>query len=224
MTRTLLLAALLWSTLTVDQQHGREIYRQGKLAGASVGTAAIGSAGVPLPASSFPCANCHGIWGEGGRESGIDPPPLNRKRLSSPAVSPVTGRHRAAYTPETLARAITEGLDPSGARLYVGMPRYTMPRERLAELLAYLERSPDPGAGFCRCLTQRRNLRTKPAIGGGRLSWRCRRVSQCNAPSGCRRSRVCHGGKHADRGRCGERRAGGSFRDAADWPHSTVTA
>jgi ABC-type branched-subunit amino acid transport system substrate-binding protein len=143
MTRTLLLAALLWSTLTVDQQHGREIYRRGKLAGVSVGTAAIGGDGVPLPSSSFPCANCHGIWGEGVRESGIQPPPLNWKRLTSPAVSPVTGRHRPAYTPGTLVRAITEGVDPAGARLYVGMPRYTMPRESLAELLAYLERIGD---------------------------------------------------------------------------------
>jgi ABC-type branched-subunit amino acid transport system substrate-binding protein len=140
MMRTLLLSALLWSTLTADQHHGREIYRRGKLAGVSVGTAAIGGEGVPLPSSSFPCANCHGIWGEGGRESGLQPPPLDWKRLTSPAVSPVTGRRRAAYTPDTLARAITEGADPSGARLYVGMPRYTMPRERMAELLAYLER------------------------------------------------------------------------------------
>ncbi len=139
MTRTLFLAALLWSTLSLDQRHGREIYRRGKLDGTSVGTATIGREGVPLPASSFPCANCHGIWGEGGRESGIQPPPLNWKRLTSPAVSPVTGRHRAAYTSATLARAIAEGVDPAGARLYAGMPRYALPPERLAELLAYLQ-------------------------------------------------------------------------------------
>ena len=143
MTRILILAAMLWGALTPEQQHGREIYRRGKMGGAAVGTAAIGAEGVPLPSSSFACATCHGTWGEGSRESGIEPPPLNWKRLTSPAVSPATGRRRGAYTPETLRRAITAGLDPSGARLHPGMPRYRMPDGRLADLLAYLERLGD---------------------------------------------------------------------------------
>ncbi|MGB2603686.1 MAG: ABC transporter substrate-binding protein [Candidatus Sulfotelmatobacter sp.] len=143
MTATLLLAALLWSGLSTVQQHGREIYRGGTVAGSNVGTAAIGADGVPLPASSFACATCHGIWGEGGREGGIETPPLNWKRLTSPSVSPVTGRRRDAYTPETLRRAISVGLDPSGANLYSGMPRFSMSKEHLTELLAYLERIGD---------------------------------------------------------------------------------
>ncbi len=141
--RMLLVAALLLSALTLDQQHGREIYRRGKFAGSAVGTATIGAEGVPLPSSSFACATCHGIWGEGSRESGIEPPSLVWKRLMSPAVSPVTSRRRTAYTPETLRRAITAGVDPSGAHLHPGMPRYSMPDERLTELLAYLERLGD---------------------------------------------------------------------------------
>src|SRR6185369_9068752 len=47
------------------------------------------------------------------------------------------------YTHETLRRAIAQGLDPAGMRLHAGMPRYSMPAERLAELVAYLERIGD---------------------------------------------------------------------------------
>jgi ABC-type branched-subunit amino acid transport system substrate-binding protein len=139
----LLIAALLSTGLNTTQEHGREIYRRGTFAGVSVGTAAIGTDAVPLPSSSFACATCHGTHGEGGRESGVDTPPLNWKRLTSPSVSSVTARRRDAYTPETLRRAITAGVDPSGARLYPGMPRYTMPDKNLTELLAYLERLGD---------------------------------------------------------------------------------
>jgi len=150
----LLVAALLWTglvtTQATTQEHGREIYRRGTLAGSSVGTVAIGADSVPLPSSSFACATCHGAHGEGGREGGVDTPPLNWKRLTSPSVSSVTGRRRDAYTPETLRRAITAGVDPSGARLYPGMPLYTMPEKDLTELLAYLEhlgddQDTDPG-------------------------------------------------------------------------------
>jgi ABC-type branched-subunit amino acid transport system substrate-binding protein len=143
----LLIVALLWigliTTQASTQEHGREIYRRGTVSGSSVGTAAIGTDAVPLPSSSFACATCHGTHGEGGRESGVDTPPLNWKRLTSPLVSSVTGRRRDAYTPETLRRVITAGVDPSGARLYPGMPRYNMPDKDLTELLAYLERLGD---------------------------------------------------------------------------------
>jgi len=144
---SLLIAALLWigliTTQASTQEHGREIYRRGTVSGSSVGTAAIGTDAVLLPSSSFACATCHGTHGEGGHESGVDTPPLNWKRLISPSVSSVTGRRRDAYTPETLRRAITVGVDPSGAHLYPGMPRYTMPDKDLTELLAYLERLGD---------------------------------------------------------------------------------
>lgn len=143
----LLIAALLLTglitTQATTQEHGREIYRRGTVSGSSVGTAAIGAGAVPLPSSSFACATCHGTHGEGGRESGVDTPPLNWKWFTSPSISSVTGRRRDPYTPETLRRAITVGVDPSGARLYPGMPRYNMPDKDLTELLAYLERLGD---------------------------------------------------------------------------------
>ena len=130
--------------LSLQQREGREIYRHGKLNGSAVGVAAVGGDGMALPSSLFACANCHGIWGEGGREGGIETPPLNWRRLMSPAASAITGRRRGSYTPETLRRAITEGLDSMGKRLHAGMPRYNMPGDRLNELLSYFERIGDP--------------------------------------------------------------------------------
>jgi ABC-type branched-subunit amino acid transport system substrate-binding protein len=136
-------AVLQAEGLTQQQRLGREIFRRGTVAEAAAGSAAIGSDGMPLPSSSFACASCHGTWGEGSREGGIDVPSLNWQRLTSAGVSAVTGRRRGPYTPQTLRRAITEGVDPAGRRLHAGMPRYAMSAERLAGLVAYLEKLGD---------------------------------------------------------------------------------
>lgn len=142
-TGSVLLALLLGNSLSVDERQGREIFHRGKVAGVDAGTVSVGVDGIPLPTSSLACATCHGVLGEGSRESGIQAPPLSWSRLMSPAVSPVTGRHRTAYTPDTLRRAITQGFDPSGVHLYSGMPRYEMSPERLTQLISYLRRLGD---------------------------------------------------------------------------------
>lgn len=51
------------------------------------------------------------------------------------------GRHRirSAYTPETLARAIREGLDPEGRSLSSLMPRYALDDADMGALVEYLE-------------------------------------------------------------------------------------
>jgi len=138
------LAVLLCGVLSADglstnEKRGREIYRRGT----SEGTARIGSDGVPMPGRLFACASCHGIWGEGSRESGIDVPALSWWRLSSAAVSPLTGRRRIAYNAQSLRWAIADGLDPSSLKLHAGMPRFSMPPEQLDALIAYLARIGD---------------------------------------------------------------------------------
>ena len=129
--------------LTPEQARGREIYRSGQMAGVAVGVAAIGADGMQLSSASFSCASCHGVFGKGGREGGIAMPPLNWQRLTTAAVSTVSGRRRVAYTRETLRSAIAAGLDPEHARLHESMPRFTMPDVRLSEIIAYLERIGD---------------------------------------------------------------------------------
>jgi ABC-type branched-subunit amino acid transport system substrate-binding protein/cytochrome oxidase Cu insertion factor (SCO1/SenC/PrrC family) len=130
--------------LTPAQERGREIYRRGAAAG-ETWTATIGGEGAPVPAASFACAGCHGLWGEGASEGGLQAPPLGWARLAGRAVSPLTGRARGPYGDETLRRAIVQGVDPSGARLHPGMPRYQMPPARVADLVAYLARIGDDG-------------------------------------------------------------------------------
>ena len=136
-------AALL--PLTPAQERGREIYRRGTLAAADAWTATVTADGALLPATAFACAGCHGSWGEGGSEGGLQAPPLRWSRLSSRAVSALTGRARSPYGEGTLQRAIVAGVDPSGARLHSGMPRFQMPAARVVELVAYLRRIGDDG-------------------------------------------------------------------------------
>lgn len=126
------------SGLTPQEKRGKQIYVKGE-GGAAEISAVLGSAGLEVPASSFSCANCHGLRGEGTREGGIQPPPINWETLTRPHTSALTRRERVAYNESTLARAVSAALDPAGGRLHPGMPSYKMTREQLADLIAYLK-------------------------------------------------------------------------------------
>ena len=73
------------------------------------------------------------------REGGIQPPPINWETLTRAHTSALTRRERSAYNESTVARAVTDALDPAGARLHPGMPSYKMTREQMADLIAYLK-------------------------------------------------------------------------------------
>lgn len=126
------------SGLTPQEQRGKQIYVKGE-SGANEIIARLGSADLEVPASSFSCANCHGLRGEGTREGGIQPPPINWETLTRPHTSALTRRERAAYVEATLARAVSDALDPAGRRLHPAMPNYRMTREQMADLIAYLK-------------------------------------------------------------------------------------
>ncbi len=104
------------------------------------------------------CVNCHQRSGLGDVEGKIVIPPITAKYLFRPhnrnsegavespiqAAAPV----RAAYTDSTLARAIREGIDPSGRTLDYLMPRYKLDDQTMAVLVEYLKRlskGPVPG-------------------------------------------------------------------------------
>jgi len=126
------------SGLTPQEQRGKQIYVKGE-SGTSEIIARLGSADLDVPASSFSCANCHGLRGEGTREGGIQPPPINWETLTRPHTSALTRRERVAYVEATLSRAISDALDPAGRRLHPAMPNYKMTREQMADLIAYLK-------------------------------------------------------------------------------------
>jgi ABC-type branched-subunit amino acid transport system substrate-binding protein len=125
--------------LTPEEKRGKQIYLKGDSDGGEI-VAILGRGELELPAASFPCSNCHGLRGEGSKEGGIQPPPLDWASLSSPHQSVLTRNDRGPYTEVSLARAINGGLDSSGGRLHSGMPRYKMTAAQMAGLIAYLKK------------------------------------------------------------------------------------
>lgn len=135
--------------LSAQEKRGKQIYLKGESDGGEI-KATLGSGDLELSASAFPCANCHGLRGEGSSEGGLQPPPLNWAKLSSAGQSALTRQDRGPYNETTLARAITSGVNANGGRLHPGMPRYKMSAEQMADLVAYLKRigekvDKDPG-------------------------------------------------------------------------------
>ncbi|HWP45436.1 MAG TPA: ABC transporter substrate-binding protein [Blastocatellia bacterium] len=125
--------------LTPQERRGKQIYLKGEAGGGEI-IAYLGSSELELPASSFTCANCHGPRGEGLKEGGLEPPPIDWETLTSGHLSSLTGRERPPYDETTLARAISAGIGSGGEKLHPGMPRYKMTSAQMADLIAYLKR------------------------------------------------------------------------------------
>lgn len=127
--------------LSPQEKHGQQIYLKGEsFDGASDIRAFLGSDKLEVLATSFACSDCHGLGGEGTREGGLQPPPINWKTLNTSHTSLLTRRERPPYMEATLARAIKLGLDPKGASLHPGMPQYDLKPEQMADLIAYLKK------------------------------------------------------------------------------------
>lgn len=137
--------------LTAQEKRGKQIYLKGESEGGGAEIKALlGSDRLEVPAAAFACVTCHGLRGGGTREDGVQPPPINWETLVAPHTSALTRRTRPPYTEATLARAVTNGLDPAGARLHPGMPQYALTPAQTADLIAYLkqlgkEADADPG-------------------------------------------------------------------------------
>ena len=142
-------AAQASKRLNAQEQRGKQIYLKGETEGGEI-IALLGGGELELPASSFPCSNCHGLKGEGSKEGGIEPSPVTWASLSAPYQSRLTRNDRVAYNDLSLARSISDRLDSSGHRLHPGMPRYKMTAPQMASLVAYLKKigsdaDADPG-------------------------------------------------------------------------------
>ncbi|HEX8433521.1 ABC transporter substrate-binding protein [Archangium sp.] len=139
-------AAAAPAPLTPRELAGRKIYFEGASSSGGDISATLG-AGVRLPGSAVPCANCHGEDGAGRPEGGLLPPEITWAELTKPYghVHP-SGRKHPAFDDKSVARAISEGFDRGGNRLDAAMPRYSMSWEDMTGLLAYLKRLEDDGA------------------------------------------------------------------------------
>lgn len=127
--------------LNPDESAGKRLYREGVSGSGEPIMARIGATGMLLPATSLPCANCHGADGLGRPEGGVRPPDLSWSRLTSTyGQRHVNGRNYPAYTDGTLARAIQEGRDSGNNRLDPAMPRFVLSTKDQRNLTAYLKR------------------------------------------------------------------------------------
>ena len=95
------------------------------------------------------CASCHGADREGERlwpQFWISAPALTAEALfgddSHDSDSDGHGDH-ADYDEESLRRAISLGVEPSGERLDSAMPRWTMSEIDMADLINFLQQSHD---------------------------------------------------------------------------------
>ncbi|WP_415760087.1 cytochrome c/ABC transporter substrate-binding protein [Pseudomonas sp. LT1P18] len=135
--------------LSPGESAGKRLYREGVSASGEPIMARVGAADILLPATSLPCANCHGADGLGRPEGGVRPPDLNWSRLTSTyGQQHINGRNYPAYTEGTLARVIQEGRDPGNNRLDPAMPRFVLSMNDQRNLTAYLKRvaeDRDPG-------------------------------------------------------------------------------
>ncbi len=141
-----------------DRRRGRLLFEQGRASEGRPLEVAIRSGGV-LRGSTAACAGCHRESGAGGVEGGLYTPPITARALFAEdpprridlyetlfqdELAPETwGRlrqrsPRPAYGDATLARAIGEGIEPTGRVLDPRMPRYSLSEEEIADLTAYL--------------------------------------------------------------------------------------
>jgi cytochrome c553 len=135
---------------------GQRIYREGLLPS---GTPLRGQVqnGVELSGMDAACARCHRRSGLGGSEGQNAIRPIAGRLLFSRPEIGGSERVRALfrvkdqrppYTLDSLARALREGVDPSGRKLDALMPRFALDDADIAELAAYLKGlslEPSPG-------------------------------------------------------------------------------
>jgi mono/diheme cytochrome c family protein len=115
---------------------GERLYREGLLASGAPARGLV-AGDVPLTGAQAACVSCHRRSGLGSSEGGLVASPLTQSAL----YRDLTGRrrNRPAYTDETLAQAIREGVDPAGQPLDRSMPRFDLPAPEMAALIAYLQ-------------------------------------------------------------------------------------
>ncbi len=125
-------------SLTAIELLGRQIYREGSDDSQHEITATLGFTGDSVPATMFPCANCHGLESEGKQEGGLTVPALTSQQLFANTTS--NTQSKSAYDETTLLQAISKGINAQNKPLSVAMPRYHLTDNQVKALLAYLKR------------------------------------------------------------------------------------
>jgi len=108
---------------------GADLYRSGD---SRVLVQVVG--GLVLPSTRFPCVHCHGADGRGGREGGLNVPPIDGRSLRG---------FKPPYDAERFLRALRDGVAPDGRRLHRAMPRYGITAEQAEALWNWLQQAGD---------------------------------------------------------------------------------
>jgi len=140
---------------------GEKIYREGILPDGGVIRAFV-QGDIPVDGRSFACVRCHRRSGLGTSEGNVVTLPINGVNLFRPRVlwdprrrhsridTAAAGARqvpsymlaselRPPYTDNSLAKAITTGIDPSGRKLDKIMPRYELDPVATSLLINYLK-------------------------------------------------------------------------------------
>ena len=117
---------------------GQEMYRSGILPNGKPMSGTL-QGDIPIDGTMFSCTNCHLRSGVGSAEGGIITLPTNGEWLYKPlegteVPAEIKARlpdrfqqqFRPAYTDESLALALRDGVDPGGRNLGKAMPRYDL--------------------------------------------------------------------------------------------------
>ena len=118
-----------------DLDDGRRMYQDGKLPSGEPLTAIV-AGDVPVLGTQFSCESCHGRSGMGASEGKYIVPPIAGQFLFAPSPQPA----RPAYTEESLARLLREGMTPDGRYLGELMPLYKLTDDEITAMTAYLAR------------------------------------------------------------------------------------
>jgi len=114
---------------------GRRMYQDGILPSGEPLTAIV-AGDVPVLGTQFSCESCHGRSGMGAAEGKYIVPPIAGQFLFAPSPQP----KRPAYTEESLARLLREGITPDGRYLGELMPLYELTDDEITAMTAYLAR------------------------------------------------------------------------------------
>lgn len=130
--------------------NGERIYFTGiDAAGYPIATSGgRGAGGMHRQMHGGGCASCHGANRDGRRlwpQFWIKAPALTPAALFGDDHGDDDHGDHAAYDAESLKRAITRGIDPSGRALNLAMPRWRMSAADLEDLIAYLRQTHEHG-------------------------------------------------------------------------------
>ncbi len=154
--------------LAPDVMLGAQIYESG-ITGSGDALQGIAQNDIAFNDAQFNCAQCHRRSGFGSSEGGnyvlpvtgnilFNPRTFDRADLFNKLFKESQGKmfwarmrsayQRPAYTDDSLAAAIRDGIDPSGRKLSALMPRYQLKDTDMAALITYLHQLSnhnDPG-------------------------------------------------------------------------------